>query len=56
MDGIYSMEGDWAPLGDIAAVCKDFGARLLVDEAHALGVVGPRGAGTPPPPPVSGPT
>ena len=46
VDGIYSMEGDWAPLGDIAALCHDFGARLLVDEAHALGVVGPRGAGT----------
>ncbi len=45
VDGIYSMEGDWAPLGDIAALCHDFGARLLVDEAHALGVVGPRGAG-----------
>ncbi len=46
VDGIYSMEGDRAPLTDIASVCKDFGARLLVDEAHALGVVGPRGAGT----------
>jgi 8-amino-7-oxononanoate synthase len=40
------MEGDWAPLVDIAGLCQDFGARLLVDEAHALGVVGPRGAGT----------
>jgi 8-amino-7-oxononanoate synthase len=46
VDGIYSMEGDWAPLADIAPLCQDFGARLLVDEAHALGVVGPRGAGT----------
>ena len=46
VDGIYSMEGDWAPLAEIAAACADFGARLLVDEAHALGVVGPRGAGT----------
>ncbi len=46
VDGIYSMEGDWAPLVDIAALCQEFGARLLVDEAHALGVVGPRGAGT----------
>ena len=43
VDGIYSMEGDWAPLAEIAALCTDFGARLLVDEAHALGVVGPRG-------------
>src|SRR3984957_1706864 len=40
------MEGDWAPLAEVAAACTDFGARLLVDEAHALGVVGPRGAGT----------
>ncbi|MHB1533843.1 MAG: aminotransferase class I/II-fold pyridoxal phosphate-dependent enzyme [Acidimicrobiales bacterium] len=46
VDGIYSMEGDWAPLADIAALCREFGARLLVDEAHALGVVGPEGAGT----------
>lgn len=46
VDGIYSMEGDWAPLPEIAAACSTFGARLLVDEAHALGVVGPRGAGT----------
>ena len=46
VDGIYSMEGDWAPLPEIKALCDDFGARLLVDEAHALGVVGPEGAGT----------
>jgi 8-amino-7-oxononanoate synthase len=46
VDGIYSMEGDWAPLPEIASLCSSFGARLLVDEAHALGVVGPRGAGT----------
>ncbi len=46
VDGIYSMEGDWAPLAEVAGVCAEFGARLLVDEAHALGVVGPRGAGT----------
>jgi 8-amino-7-oxononanoate synthase len=46
VDGIYSMEGDWAPLVEIAGLCGEFGARLLVDEAHALGVVGPHGAGT----------
>ncbi|MDQ2754037.1 MAG: pyridoxal phosphate-dependent aminotransferase family protein [Actinomycetota bacterium] len=46
VDGIYSMEGDWAPLEEISAVCADFGARLLVDEAHSIGVVGPQGAGT----------
>ena len=46
VDGIYSMEGDWAPLPEVAGLCREFGARLLVDEAHALGVVGPGGAGT----------
>jgi 8-amino-7-oxononanoate synthase len=46
VDGIYSMEGEWAPLAEVASLCTDFGARLLVDEAHALGVVGPAGAGT----------
>jgi 8-amino-7-oxononanoate synthase len=46
VDGIYSMEGDWAPLPEIRALCDQYGARLLVDEAHALGVVGPDGAGT----------
>ncbi len=46
VDGIYSMEGDSAPLAEIASICRSFGARLLVDEAHALGVVGPSGAGT----------
>ncbi|HET9690939.1 MAG TPA: aminotransferase class I/II-fold pyridoxal phosphate-dependent enzyme [Acidimicrobiales bacterium] len=46
VDGIYSMEGDWAPLADVGALCAEFGARLLVDEAHSLGVVGPAGAGT----------
>jgi 8-amino-7-oxononanoate synthase len=46
VDGIYSMEGDRAPLVEIADLCRAFGARLLVDEAHALGVVGPSGSGT----------
>jgi 8-amino-7-oxononanoate synthase len=46
VDGIYSMEGDWAPLVEIDELCRSAGARLLVDEAHALGVVGPAGAGT----------
>jgi 8-amino-7-oxononanoate synthase len=46
VDGVYSMEGDRAPLPEIAELCRAFGARLLVDEAHALGVVGPQGAGT----------
>lgn len=46
VDGIYSMEGDWAPLAEISQLCAQYQARLLVDEAHALGVVGPQGAGT----------
>ncbi len=48
VDGVYSMEGDVAPLAEIAAACTEFGARLLVDEAHALGVVGPDGSGSAP--------
>jgi 8-amino-7-oxononanoate synthase len=46
VDGVYSMEGDVAPLGEIDVVRRTYGARLLVDEAHALGVVGPGGAGS----------
>ncbi len=46
VDGVYSMEGDVAPLVEIADLCTRFGARLMVDEAHALGVLGARGAGT----------
>jgi 8-amino-7-oxononanoate synthase len=45
VDAVYSMEGDLAPLRQIADVCDEHGARLLVDEAHALGVMGPKGAG-----------
>ncbi len=46
VDGVFSMEGDVAPLPEIADLCGRFGARLMVDEAHALGVLGTRGAGT----------
>jgi len=46
VDGIYSMEGDRAPVAEVAEICSTFGARLLVDEAHSLGVVGAHGAGT----------
>ncbi|MGH2861267.1 MAG: aminotransferase class I/II-fold pyridoxal phosphate-dependent enzyme, partial [Solirubrobacteraceae bacterium] len=46
VDGVYSMEGDVAPLPEIVALCKRYGARLMVDEAHAFGVLGARGAGT----------
>ena len=45
VDGVFSTEGDVAPLSEIAELCSRFGARLMVDEAHALGVLGARGAG-----------
>jgi 8-amino-7-oxononanoate synthase len=45
VDGVFSMEGDVAPLVDIAELCALHGARLMVDEAHGAGVLGARGAG-----------
>ncbi len=45
VDGVYSMEGDVAPLPEIIPLCKRYGARLMVDEAHGFGVLGARGAG-----------
>jgi len=45
VDGVFSMEGDVAPLPPIADLCERFGARLMVDEAHGAGVLGARGAG-----------
>jgi len=40
VDGLYSMEGDIAPLPEIVPLCKKYGARLMVDDAHAMGVLG----------------
>jgi 8-amino-7-oxononanoate synthase len=46
VDGVFSMGGDIAPLGDIIPLCKKYGARLMVDDAHSIGVLG-GGKGTP---------
>ncbi|MGD2104387.1 MAG: pyridoxal phosphate-dependent aminotransferase family protein [Anaerolineae bacterium] len=40
VDGVFSMGGDLAPLPEILPLCKAHGARLMVDDAHAVGVVG----------------
>lgn len=40
VDGLFSMEGDLAPLPEIIPLCKEYGARLMVDDAHAMGVLG----------------
>lgn len=46
VDGVYSMEGDIAPLPAIVRVCREHGARLMVDDAHGIGVLGETGRGT----------
>ncbi len=45
VDGLYSMMGDLADLPSIARLCRRFGARLMVDEAHSIGVLGKHGRG-----------
>jgi 8-amino-7-oxononanoate synthase len=45
VDGVFSMEGDVCNVARVAELCRSHGARLLVDEAHAVGVLGERGAG-----------
>lgn len=40
VDGLFSMEGDIAPLPEMVPICKQYGARLMVDDAHAMGVLG----------------
>jgi len=46
VDGVFSMEGDLADLPAVAELCRRFGARLMVDDAHGLGVLGENGRGT----------
>jgi len=45
VDGLFSMEGDLAPIPDMACLAKKYGARLMVDDAHGMGVTG-KGHGT----------
>ncbi|WP_018613303.1 serine palmitoyltransferase [Segetibacter koreensis] len=46
VDGIFSMEGDIAKLPEIVNIADKFGANIMVDDAHSLGVIGEAGAGT----------
>jgi 8-amino-7-oxononanoate synthase len=45
VDGLFSMEGDIAPLPELVPLCKEYGVRSMVDDAHAMGVLG-EGHGT----------
>ena len=45
-DGVFSMDGDVAPLDELVAVARKFGAVTYVDDAHGSGVMGPQGSGT----------
>ncbi len=44
-ESVFSMDGDLAPLPDIVALCRRYGASVMVDESHSLGVLGPEGRG-----------
>ncbi|MEN2995299.1 MAG: pyridoxal phosphate-dependent aminotransferase family protein [Thermodesulfovibrio sp.] len=46
VDGVFSMEGDIVKLPEVVALCKKYGARLMVDDAHGIGVLGATGRGT----------
>lgn len=45
-DGVFSMDGDIANIPEILALCRKYNALLLIDDAHATGVIGEKGAGT----------
>jgi 8-amino-7-oxononanoate synthase len=45
-ESVFSMDGDIAPLSDMADLCERYGAHLIVDEAHATGFIGEKGMGT----------
>ena len=45
-DGVFSMDGDIGPVGELAALCEKYGAIMMVDDAHASGVLGRNGRGT----------
>ncbi|HLP15314.1 MAG TPA: aminotransferase class I/II-fold pyridoxal phosphate-dependent enzyme [Bacteroidota bacterium] len=46
VEGVYSMDGDCAPLPVIVRLCRTYGARLILDDAHGTGVMGSHGGGT----------
>lgn len=46
VDAVFSMDGDLAPLADLAALCQQHDAWLMADDAHGFGWLGPQGAGT----------
>lgn len=46
VDGVYSMEGDIAPVPQLVELCEKYNASLMIDDAHGLGVIGENGSGT----------